>query len=178
MNDVLFGLADLSTVWVMADIPESEFYVLPGFQEGKIRLNATAYPGRSLGARVLSVGATVDPTTRTVSMLAETSNAAGLLKLGMFVRIILDTANEAKGLTVPTGALVEIEGKKGVFVPDTKTPKTDGSQTFAFRAVKLGRESGNRQEIASGLAEGETVVSKNAFILKSELILQNETEEE
>ena len=94
------------------------------------------------------------------------------------VEVALDTANEARGLTVPTGAVVEIEGKKGVFVPATSASKTDGSQSFAFRPVKLGRESNNRLEIASGLAEGETVVSKNAFILKSELILQNETEEE
>ena len=108
----------------------------------------------------------------------KTPNADGLLKLGMFVRIILDTANEARGLTVPKAAVVEIEGKPGVFVPETNAPKPDGGQTFAFRAVKLGRESGNRQEIASGLAEGETVVSRNAFILKCELILQNETEEE
>jgi membrane fusion protein, heavy metal efflux system len=173
MNDVLLGLADLSTVWVTANIPESDFALLPALQQGKIRLNATAYPGRTLDAKLLSVGATVDATTRTVPMLAETPNADGLLKIGMFVRIVLDTAVESRALSVPASALVEIEGKKGVFLPDGK----DG-RTFAFRAVKLGRESGNRQVIVSGLTVGETVVSKGAFILKSELILQNESEEE
>ena len=177
MNDNLFGLADLSTVWVMANIPESDFAVLPALRQGTIRLNATAYPGKNLEARVLSVGATVDPTTRSVPMLAQTPNADGLLKLGMFVRIVLDTANESKGLTVPVGAVVEIEGKKGVFVPEPKDKTRDG-QTFAFRAVKLGRETGGRLEVTSGVSPGDAVVSKGAFLLKSELILQNETEEE
>jgi RND family efflux transporter MFP subunit len=175
LNEVLFALADLSTVWVMANIPESEFSVLPDLQNGHdtIRLGATAYPGRTFDARLLSVGATVDPTTRTVPMLAETDNKEGLLKLGMFVRIVLDTEVDSKALTVPSAAVVEIEGKKGVFVPEG----SDG-RTFAFRAVKLGRAAGDRVEVASGLSQGDTVVSKGAFTLKSELILQNETEEE
>ena len=177
MNDVLFTLADLSTVWVMANIPESDFSVLPGLQEGTIRLNATAYPGRNFEARVLSVGAAVDPTTRTVSMLAETPNADGLLKLGMFVRIMLDTVVESKALTVPAAAVVEIEDKKGVFVPPVEGRRE--TATFAFHPVKLGREAGDRQVVvASGSRKGETVVSRGAFLLKSELILQNETEEE
>jgi len=175
MNDNLFGLADLSTVWVMANIPESDFPVLPALRRGSIRLNAPAYPGRNLKARVLSVGATVDPATRTVPMLAETPNTDGLLKIGMFVRIVLDTANETKALTVPAGAVVEIDGRKGVFTPD---PKDKDGRTFAFRAVKPGRETGGRLEVISGLSRGDAVVSKGAFLLKSELILQNETEEE
>ena len=61
MNDVLFTLADLSTVWVMANIAESDFAVLPQLQDGTIRLTATAYPGRTFEAKLLSVGAVVDP---------------------------------------------------------------------------------------------------------------------
>jgi RND family efflux transporter MFP subunit len=175
MNDSLFGLADLSTVWVMANIPESDFPVLPALREGTIRLYATAYPGRTLEARVLSVGATVDSTTRTVPMLAETANKAGLLKIGMFVRIVLDTSNETKALTVPASAVVEIEGKKGVFSPD---PKDRNGHTFDFRHVKLGREAGGRVEVTSGLSRGDSVVSRGADLLKGELILQNESEEE
>jgi RND family efflux transporter MFP subunit len=183
VNDVLFTLADLSTVWVMANVPESDFALLPSLQSGKIRLSAAAYPGRSFEAKLLSVGATVDPATRTVPMLAATPNPDGLLKIGMFVRISFDTALETKALTVPASAVVEIEGKKGVFVPEGAHDEKAGSEqkaghTFAFRAVKLGREAGDRQVIESGLPVGATVVSQGAFTLKSELILQNETEEE
>ncbi len=115
----------------------------------------------------------VDPTTRTVPILAETPNPDGLLKLGMFVRIVLDSSRTKPELTVPAAAVVEIEGQKAVFVPSGK----DG-RTFAFRPVKLGREAGDRQVVASGLEPGEPVVSAGAFFLKSELILQNETEED
>lgn len=176
LTDVLFALADLSTVWVTANVPESDFALLPELQKGKIRLSATAYPGRSFAAKILSVGATVDPTTRTVSMLASTNNAEGLLKIGMFVRIVLDTSAEVKALAVPSSAVEEIEGKTGVFLPVTDD-KNEG-HTFAFRAVKLGRESGDRQVINSGLKPGESVVFKGAFVLKSELILQSDTEED
>jgi cobalt-zinc-cadmium efflux system membrane fusion protein len=173
VNDVLFTLADLSTVWVMVNIPESDFALLPALNASKIRLTATAYPDRQFEARLLSVGATVDTTTRTVPMLAETANADGILKVGMFVRIVLDTAIDAQVVTIPTAAVVEIEGKKGVFVPDAKDV-----HTFHFRPLKLGRASGDRQVVVSGLAVIDEVVSKGAFILKSELVLQNETEEE
>ena len=105
-------------------------------------------------------------------MLAETPNPDGMLKLGMFVRIVLDTAVESKVLTVPHAAVVEIEGQTGVFVPAGK----DG-RTFTFRPVKLGREAGDRQVICSGLTIGDPVVSVGAFLLKSELILQNQEED-
>lgn len=173
LNEVLFALADLSTVWVMANIPESDFALLPALQKGKIRLTATAYPGHGFGADVLSVGATVDPATRTVPMLARTEDPEGRLKLGMFVRIVLDTATEDKVVTVPAAAVVEIEGKTGVFLPGG-----GGGGSFAFRPVKLGRETGGRQAVVLGLAPGDAVVSKGAFLLKSELILQNEVEED
>lgn len=175
VNDVLFTVADLSTVWVTANIPESDFALLPALKKGAIRVSATAYPGRTLDAKLLSVGASVDPTTRTVSMLAETKNPDGLLKLGMFVRIMLDTSIEAETTTVPAAAVVEVEGKAGVFVP---SGADKGGGTFAFRPVKTGRHAGDRIEIVSGLSPGRPVVTRGAFVLKSELILQNETEEE
>jgi multidrug efflux pump subunit AcrA (membrane-fusion protein) len=173
VNDVLFTLADLSTVWVMANIPESDFGLLPALNQGQIRLGATAYPGRSFLAKVLAIDPAVDPTTRTVPMRAETANPDGLLKVGMFVRIALDTSVAGKSLTVPAAAVVEIEGRSGVFTPDPKEPRT-----FHFRPVKIGREAGDRRVVASGLSEGDAVVSKGAFDLKSELILQNEEDEE
>ena len=117
MNDRMFVLADLSNVWVNANITESDFALLPDLSRGKILLSAAAYPGKTFAARLLSVGAMVDPTTRTVPLLAETPNPDGALKLGMFVRIVLDTAQAEQVLTVPRSAVVVIEGKTGVFVP-------------------------------------------------------------
>ena len=172
-NDILFGLADLSTVWVDADVPESDFGLIARLQSGTIQVTAAAYPGRKFAAKLLSIGAMVDPATRTVPILAATPNADGALKLGMFVRIALDSGIIERVLSVPKSAVIEIDGKSAVFVPDA----TD-ARTFHFHPVALGRESGDRRVIVSGLAAGDTVVSQGAFLLKSELVLQKETDEE
>jgi RND family efflux transporter MFP subunit len=175
MNDILFTLADLSNVWVVANVNESDFNFLHALPGGTVHLVATAYPGRSFEARLLSIGAMVDPTTRTVPILAETPNPDDMFKLGMFVRISLDSATTEEVLTVPTAAVVEVEGQKGVFLP--ADAGKDG-HTYTFHPVKIGRESGDLEVIVSGLSKGEPVVSAGAFFLKSELILQNETEED
>jgi RND family efflux transporter MFP subunit len=172
-GDVLFTLADLKTVWVTANITESHLGILPAIRDGMIRLTAVAYPEKTFRAKLLTVGSLVDPTTRTVPLVAETENPDDLLKIGMFVRIILDSPRKDELLTIPTAAVVEIEGGKGVFVPSG----TDG-RTFTFHPVELGREAGDRLVVLSGLKKGDTVVSSGAFFLKSELILQNDTEEE
>ena len=121
-NDVLFILADLRSVWVTANVSESDVAKLPKIKDGTIRFTATAYPNREFTARLLSVGAVVDPQTRTVPLLAETDNPDDLLKLGMFVRILLDSSATEQVLTVPASAVVEIETEKYVFVPAGKGP--------------------------------------------------------
>ncbi|SIO29573.1 membrane fusion protein, cobalt-zinc-cadmium efflux system [Singulisphaera sp. GP187] len=172
-TDILFVLADLNTVWVMANITESDLAVLPALKEGRIRMTVPAYPGRTFPATLLSVGSMVDPTTRTVPLLAETDNPDGLLKLEMFTRIVLDTPITQDVLTVSTAAIVEIEGQEGVFVPAGR----DG-RTFTFQPVKLGREADQRRVVLAGLTKGQAVVSAGAYLLKSELILQNESGED
>src|SRR5262249_15030416 len=113
-SDVLFLLADLRTVWVTANVTESDLALLPGLKEGRIRLAVPAYPGRPFEAKLLPVGARVDPATRTVPLLAETANPDNLLKLGMFARIVLDTPTTEDVLTIPSAALVQIDERFGV----------------------------------------------------------------
>jgi membrane fusion protein, heavy metal efflux system len=173
--DVLFLLADLRSVWVSAKVSESDVAKLPKLKEGTFRLTATAYPNREFPARLLSVGAMVDPQTRTVSLLAQTENPDELLKLGMFVRIMLDNSSGEPVLTVPANAVVEIETEKYVFVPSGKEAD---HEKFILRPVEVGRPCGDRVEIKSGLRDGDKVVTSGAFMLKSELILQNEPSEE
>ena len=174
-SDILFMLADLRSVWVSAKVSESDVAKLPRLTNATFHLTATAYPNREFSARFLSVGAMVDPQTRTVPLLAETDNPDDLLKLGMFVRIMLDSSSTEQVLTVPASAVIEIETEKYVFTPSGKDAD---HQKFALRPVEVGRESGDRLEIKSGLTAGEQVVASGAFLLKSELILQNEPSEE
>jgi cobalt-zinc-cadmium efflux system membrane fusion protein len=175
MNDVLFGLADLRSVWVTANVPESDVAKLPKMHDGTFRVAATSYPGREFQARLLSFGAAVDPQTRTVPLLAQTENPEGLLKPGMFVRILLDSSANEQALTVPAAAVVEIDTLKFVFVP---AGKEAAPRTFTLKPVDVGRKVGDRQVIKGGIKPGEPVVATGAYLLKSELILQNEPDEE
>ncbi len=175
LSDVLFNLADLRSVWVTANVSESDLAKLPKIKDGVFRLTATAYPNREFSAKLLSVGAMVDPQTRTVPILAETDNRDGLFKLDMFVRINLDSSASEKALTVPQSALVEIENAKYVFVPVDNGPE---NRTYRLQPVEAGRQAGDRVAIKAGLSEDDVIVSTGAFLLKSELILQNQTDEE
>jgi cobalt-zinc-cadmium efflux system membrane fusion protein len=173
VTDSLFVLADLAVVHAVANVDESKFSLLPGLRGGKVRLTAQAYPGRVFESRMLYTGSEVDPNTRTVRLVSETDDPEGLLKLGMPINIVLDTATTEKALTVPAAALVEVEGKgTSVFVPGP------GQRTFVIRPVKLGREALGRQVVTTGLKPGDQVVVAGAFLIKSELLLQQETEEE
>lgn len=172
-TDVLFTLADLSTVRAVANIPEADFSVLPSLKDGKVRMTAAAYPERVFEAKVLYSGAMVDPSTRRMRLVAETQNPDDLLRLGMFVQIRLDSPTTERVLTVPAGAVFDMDDRSAVFVPSGK----DG-RTFTLRHVVKGRESAGRRVITKGLAPGDRVVSEGAFTLKSELTFQNEPQED
>ncbi|MBV8488795.1 MAG: efflux RND transporter periplasmic adaptor subunit [Planctomycetaceae bacterium] len=179
LSDVLFTVADLNTVWVTANIGESDVASVPRIQGGSIRITSPSYGTRIFPAKLLSIGAIVDPQTRTVPLLAESDNHDGLLRPGMFVRILLDSPTTERVLTVPHSGVVEIEGKNGVFVP--QKPSVSGSadqHAFTFRPIRMGREMGDRVVVESGLNDGDVVVASGAYLLKSELILQNQTEED
>jgi len=178
LNDVLFTVADLNSVWVTANIAESDVASVPKIKGGAIRLSATAYGGRLFAAQLLSVGAMVDPQTRTVPLLAQTNNHDGLLKPGLFVRILLDSPITEQALTVPHAGVVEIEGKSGVFVPARTGAGATNQHAFTFLPIETGRDAGDRVAVKSGLKEGDVVVASGAYQLKAELILQNQTEEE
>ncbi len=173
-NDVLFTLADLRSVWVTANVSESDVAKLPKIKDGVFRFTATAYPNREFSARLLSVGAIVDPQTRTVPLLAQTDNRDSLFKLGMFVRTNLDSSASENALTVPASAIVEIDNARYVFAPVKQGPQ---NRTFRLQPVEAGRQAGNRVVIKAGLSQGDVIVSTGAFMLKSELILQNQADD-
>jgi RND family efflux transporter MFP subunit len=174
-NDVLFVLADLRHVWVTANISESDVDKLSSVKDGTFHFSASAYPNRDFTARLLSRGAVVDPQTRTLPVLAQADNAEDMLKVNMFVRIMLDNSASERVLTVPAAAVVDIDSEKYVFVP---SGQEQDHHRFTLRPVEAGRQTGDRVEIKSGLTEGDKIVASGAFFLKSDLILQNEPEEE
>ncbi len=174
-SNVLFIVADLRSVWISASVSESDLAKLPNLRDGSFRVTAPAYPGRVFTGRLLSIGSLVDPQTRTLPILARAENPDGLLKPDMFVQIVFDSARGDRVLTVPARSVIEIETDKYVFIP---FGKDKGKHKFTLRPVETGRKAGERVEVKAGLNEGDVVVSEGAFLLKSDLILQNEPDEE
>ncbi|ODA36630.1 efflux RND transporter periplasmic adaptor subunit [Planctopirus hydrillae] len=159
----ILTIADLSTVWVSADIYESHLPILSQLKDQKIRLRSEAWPGRQFEATIFYTGDVVQESTRTLSMRAMAENAEGLLKPGMFVSIELPNLSSSEVLQVPLTALQDFEGKTFVFV------HADRDQ-FVRRVVETGRRNSTSVEILSGLNEGDRVVTDGGFALKSRML--------
>ncbi|QDV34084.1 efflux RND transporter periplasmic adaptor subunit [Tautonia plasticadhaerens] len=161
----LFDLADLSTVWVRADIYEKDLPLLAGLQGRTIRFRTESYPDRDFEAEVFYTGDLVDPSTRTVRLVAEADNADGLLKPGQFATVELPVGVAGGVLRVPESALQEGGGESYLFVHL-------GGDRFERRDVATGRRvPGEAVEVIGGLRPGEPVVVSGAFALKSAMLL-------
>lgn len=154
----LFTIADLSRVWVLADVYENEIARVKLGQRAKIQVSAAS--GAPFEGTVKFVYPTLDASTRTMRVRIELPNRDGLLRPGMFGDVVVDLA-QAEGLVVPREAVVDTGEHQYVFVAQ------DGGH-FEPRPVKVGARAGNEVEIAAGLREGETVVTTGNFLLDSE----------
>ncbi len=110
--------------------------------------------------RLVSVGQTVDPNTRTVSAIYEVKNPLNRLRNGMFVEITIDTTGDHEILAVPKEAVITEQGQTFVFV-------FDGGETFEKRAVALGTEGADYYEVKTGLKAGDRVVTEGIYQLRS-----------
>jgi membrane fusion protein, heavy metal efflux system len=157
----LFVVADLTELWAVAEIDETE---LPLVKAGRpTELRVSAYPGEAFPGRITFVADMVNPKTRRVTVRCQVPNADGRLKPEMYAQVTLAAGEPREVLAVPSGAIQEIEGKPLVFV---KTAK--GS--FERRDVAVGVEAGGWVEVRGGVKEGERVATTGSFLLKSELL--------
>lgn len=154
----LFAVADLSTVWVIADVYEHELRRVRVGQAA--RLNVTAYPGETFTGKVQFLYPTIDPETRTMRVRLEFRNPKQTLKPGMYATVRLDLP-PTEGLVVPAEAVVDTGEVQYVFIA-----KPGGH--FEPRRVKVGGRTDGDAEILDGLAEGETVVTTSNFLIDSE----------
>ena len=156
---VLYRLADLSNIWVIAEAPERTLTVAGVGAAAHISLNA--YPGKVFEGKVTFVYPEVAMTTRTVKLRIELDNHLGLLMPGMFASVALSAAPGAPVLSVPESALIDSGQRQIVLV-------ARGEGLFEPRAVTAGRHAGSLVEIASGLKEGENVVTSATFLIDAE----------
>lgn len=159
-----YSIADLSRVWILADVLGSE---AQRFRPGAIARVTLADQGRTFTARVTNVLPQVDPATRTLKLRLEADNPGFALRPDMFVDVELPVSMPA-GLTVPVDAVIDSGREQRVFVE-----RSNG--VFEPRQVQTGWRFGDRIEIVKGLAAGERVVTAGTFLVDSESRLKSAT---
>ncbi|MCX7430713.1 MAG: efflux RND transporter periplasmic adaptor subunit [Planctomycetia bacterium] len=169
VGDRLFVVADTSVLWVRAQIHERQWTAVEVSAGQSVRVVVPGADVHETTAVVNHVGATVEADSRSVPLVAELTNNDAHYKPGMFVWVDLPQGDLRDVLAVPTSAVMRHEGKSFVFVPD-------GAERFRRVGVTTGIESGDFVEVTRGLTVGQQVVSRGAFVLKSELLLEKETE--
>jgi cobalt-zinc-cadmium efflux system membrane fusion protein len=165
-TEKLFVVADLSEVWVRANIPEKDIPFVhsvhaSGGTQAEVRINA--YPREIFKGTITYVGDVLDPATRTMQLRLELPNPEGRLKPEMFATIRLYSESQPDRLAVPEASLQRDQDRTFVFVQRN-------ANEYEAREVQTGESNGTHTTILGGLTEGEPVVTHGAFILKSELL--------
>ena len=152
----LMTIADLSTVWVASQVPESYIRFV---QIGEpVEISLVAYPGEKFEGRVLRIADTVDPQTRTVKVQAELDNRGGRLRPEMYGSIHHIEATRPTPV-VPAGAVIQSGDRSVVFVETSPGH-------FEQHAVTIGPRAGDVVRIVSGIRQGDVVVTDGAMLLQ------------
>jgi membrane fusion protein, copper/silver efflux system len=160
----LYRLADLSRVWVEADVYEQELRFVRVGQAATVEL--AAYPGERFGGRVSYLYPEVRPDTRTARVRLELANPEGRVKPGMFATVTLDTPVGERAVTVPRDAVMHSGTHSMVFVEDEPG-------VYRMREVQVDADVAGWSRILSGLQAGERVVARANFILDAESRLRD-----
>jgi Cu(I)/Ag(I) efflux system membrane fusion protein len=157
-----YRIADLTKVWIVADVLGSEASSFRPGTEARVTLTNQQ---KSLSARVTTILPQIDPNTRTLKLRLEGDNPGYALRPDMFVDVELPVSVPS-GLTVPVDALIDSGREQRVFIQ-----RSQG--VFEPRQVHVGWRSGDRIEIVDGLKEGDRVVSAGTFLVDSESRLKS-----
>src|SRR5450830_1819456 len=158
-GDALYQIADLSTVWVIADVFEQDIGLVKNGAKATVSINA--YPDKAFAGRVTYVYPTLKAETRTVAVRVELANPGLLLKPGMFAQVELSTSAKGQFVTVPLSAVIDSGTRQMVLI-------SLGEGRFAPRDVQLGARSDTHVEIRDGIKDGERVVVAANFLIDAE----------
>lgn len=156
--DPAFTIADLSNVWVVANVPEEDAGQLREGMEVEVRI--PAIPGANVAGHLSFVSPIVDPATRTVEVRMELPNPQGVYKPDELASMTF-TGHKTRKLTVPNTALFRQDNKDYLFVQTMP-------HQFVMREVVLGEESDDRRVVISGVAADEPIVTDGAFHLNNQ----------
>jgi cobalt-zinc-cadmium efflux system membrane fusion protein len=153
----LVTLADVSSVWVSADVFERDLRNVTIGQKADV--TTTAYPDEQFGAEVSRIGSTVDAQTRTAKVRFLVNNTGRRLKPGMFINAALHLPSSGDALTLRTSALIVEEGHSYAYVEVAP-------RTFMRREVTTAPGGSSRVRVTGGLAKGDRVVTDNVLLLR------------
>jgi len=156
-NAPIVDVVDIARVRLVANIVEKDLKQI-GVGDSA-RVSVDAFPGESFMGRIARVSPVLDPATRTAPLEVEIPNADYRLKPGMYARVGLITESHPNALVVPTNALVDSNGTRGVYLAL--------NNVASFHPVKVGIEGNERTEVLDGLAAGDRVVTTGAAGLRN-----------
>lgn len=156
----LVTIANLDTVWILADVYEKDIARVPS--SGEVTVQVDAYPDRTFKGQLTYVSDVIDPKSRSAKVRSVVQNPEGLLRLDMFARVSIPTKDQQQALAVPIDAIQQIDGQAAVFVRESET-------RFKRQNVQLGLQAGNMIEVKTGLKGGETIVAAGSFYFKTAL---------
>ncbi len=158
-GETLFQIADLSSVWVMADVAEQD---IARIRTGSVaKISVSAYPEKSFEGKIAFIYPALNAATRTVQVRVECANPAGLLMPSMFATLILPAGNQGAVLSVPASSVIDSGTRQIVLVQSA-------AGRFEPRTVKLGLRGEDYVEVLSGVSEGEQVATSALFLLDAE----------
>ena len=158
-GEALYQVADLSAVWIIADVFEQDIGQVKLGAKSQIRINA--YPGKVFEGAITYVYPTLKAETRTVPVRVELANPGQLLKPGMFAQMELSVGGKNPVVTVPVSAVID-SGTRSIVLIQA------GAGRFEPREVKLGARSDTYVEVIGGVKDGEQVVVAANFLIDAE----------
>lgn len=158
-GEALYQIADLSSVWVIADVFEQDIGLVKTGAKALVHINA--YPDKRFEGTISYVYPTLQADTRTVQVRIELANPGQLLKPGMYAQVELPVGGRSKVVVIPNSAVIDSGTRRIVLVQA-------GEGRFEPREVRLGQRSDNQVEVLDGIKEGEAVVVTANFLIDAE----------
>jgi membrane fusion protein, copper/silver efflux system len=164
-GEPLFDVADLSRVWVVAEVPEADMLQI---KKGMVvKISFEGLPGKSFSSKIDYVYPVMSGSTRTVRIRGTLNNPGGLLKPQMYATLT-SSGSLGRRLAVPVDAVIDTGLRQIVYVDK-------GDETFEPREVRAGISAGGLREILSGVKAGEKVAATATFLIDSEAQLKGVT---
>jgi len=156
-----FSVADVSTMWMLANVPEADS---PAFRVGQpVKVNVLAFPDRDFDGKISTISSTVDPSTHRVWVRSEVADPQHELRAGMFATFVIRTGEPVRATAVPLDGVVR-EGDSTMTVWVTAYRRR-----FTRRTVKVGMQRDGYRQILEGLQPGELIATEGALFLSNAL---------